>query len=388
MLKLLDICIPTYKRPVTLLRCVDSIVQQIGADSLSDSVGIYVANDASPDDTAEVVMKYESLSYLKVITRKQNLGMNQNIRRMLQEASGNSHYQLIITDDDYLHPNVLSELVKYLLMQKSSGNIVPTFWTPRFSYLENGDLFTIVCNPFNENRFVKPSAVNAGQYMFNGFVLSGLIVRAEFIDYEFWEVYKENAFFPIIFFGDLVFRFGARYLNKNIVHHTVLNECHWERWGKNDVVIMLRLFADFANAYVVMARRIDKITAKVAFYTASTHSIYGIVFRLMSSDKLGVDKRVVREAINDLKEKGVLRFEFQLLFLMLCSYVLVVAISMMKVVFYASLFILIWPILTVRSSLGYSVYAGGEFRKKYYLKQLKSWLGLLRNIPISLRVIL
>ncbi len=122
--------------------------------------------------------------------------------------------------------------MEFLGEQKNKSNSVPAIWTPRYSYLENDELLYVACNPFKDSTLVKPSIVNAAKYMNNGFVLSGLIVRAEYIDFEFWDEYKENAYFPMIFFGDLIFRFGAYYWNKNIVHHTVMNKCHWERWRK------------------------------------------------------------------------------------------------------------------------------------------------------------
>jgi len=242
MTKLLTICIPTYKRPETLRRCIDSIVSQIEKYELSDCVDIYVTNDASPDDTGSILQAYASLSYFNGITREQNLGMNVNIKCMLNEVAGTSDYQLIITDDDYLQPDVLGEIVEFLRGQQGNSNRVSAIWTPRYSYIESGELHGIVCSPFRNSAMVKPSGINAGRYMVNGFVLSGLIIRAECIDFEFWERYKENAYFPVIFFGDLLFRGGAYYWHKNIVHHTVLNKCHWESWGGSNLLIELKKF--------------------------------------------------------------------------------------------------------------------------------------------------
>ena len=388
MQKILNICIPTYKRPATLLRCIDSIVRQIESESLFDSVGIYVANDASPDDTAVLLRKYQSLNYFKAITRKQNFGMSQNIRHMLQEASEESSYQLIVTDDDYINLEVLNGLVRFLQKQEDSGSNVPAYWTPRYSYRESGELFTIVCKSFNEDSLVNPTAFNTGRYMFNGFVLSGLIVRAEKIDYEFWETYKENAFFPTLFFGDLIYRFGAGYLNKNIVHHTVLNECHWDRWGKNQVVIKFRLFADFANVYPIMVRRVGLLQSRIAFYCASFPSIYGIVSRFLSSAELKFDRHIVREAINELKVEGVLKFEWPLRSLMVIAYILVSIVTVMNILFYMCILIFIYSVSNVVSFLRLSSSTRVDLRKNYYKYRLYILLGLLRSTPIALRVII
>ena len=178
---LLSICIPTYKRPDTLQRCIESISVQIEKFDLNEVVRIYVANDASPDNTNDVVTSYANKSYFSHVSRQENLGMNQNIKGMLLEAADFSDYQLIITDDDFLEDNVLNEIIEFLGAQKGEGSNVPLIWTPRYSYTEDQNLHTVVCNPFDRNQQVSPSVYNAGKYMFNGFILSGLILQACFL---------------------------------------------------------------------------------------------------------------------------------------------------------------------------------------------------------------
>lgn len=316
-MKLLTICIPTYKRPDTLRYCIDSIVAQIEKYALKNYIGIYVANDASPDDTANVLEAYHALSYFDGVSRKQNLGMNVNIKTMLAELADKSTYQLIITDDDYLQPDILGELNEFLLTQQASKNGAPAIWTPRFSYLENGDLHCVVCNPFKDSCYVRSSVVNAGRYMSNGFVLSGLILQAECIDFAFWEQYKENGFFPMILLGDLLFRHGGYYWNRNVVHHTVLNKCHWERWGKNDVVIATRLSADYVNAYGIMAERIGQFWKATLFYCTSFASISRHMKGFLVSEKFTRDKQMALDAIHELKAQGTLGFNPKLRILMI-----------------------------------------------------------------------
>ncbi len=330
MTKLLTICIPTYKRPVTLRRCIDSVLFQIDKYKLSDCVDVYVTNDASPDDTVSVLEDYTALNCFEAVTREQNLGMNVNIKSMLIEVAKKSHYQLIITDDDYLQPEILYEIVDFLRALQVEGKRVPAIWTPRYSYLEDGSLYYVACKPFTVSTIVKPSAGNAGRYMNNGFVLSGLILRAECINFEFWEQYKKNAYFPMIFFGDLLFNNGAYYWNNNIVHHTVLNECHWERWGKNDVVIALRLFTDYVNAYGIMAGRIKKLLQIVPFYFSAFSGVRNRVNGFLVSNKFMGDRAMTLDAIHELKACGVLTFNFQLRLFMICALVLRLIPSALK----------------------------------------------------------
>lgn len=308
MKKLLTVCIPTYKRHVTLGRCIDSVVTQIDKFGLSDSVGIYVANDSSPDETTSLLSAYGALSYFGAVTRKQNLGMNVNIKTMLQEVALESRYQMILTDDDYLQPDILFDMVEFLIGFQRAHNAIPTIWTPRYSYRDNGELHCVVCSPKMDNFLVRPSAVNAGRYMDNGFILSGLIVQANLIDYEYWGTYEENAYFPVIFFGQFLFEKGAYFWNRNIVHHTVLNECPWERWGDNDTEIDLRLFADYVNAYNILANKVQSSVGIFLFYLASSPSIYKLVNDSPLCERIVVNKFFVLDVVNRIREQGIMRF--------------------------------------------------------------------------------
>ncbi len=330
-MKLLTICIPTYKRSKTLQRCIESVATQIDEYDLSTLVDIYVANDASPDDTLDVLKGFDSLTYFNSISRKTNLGMNVNIQNMLSEVKEKSKYQLIITDDDYLQPDSLSETVEFLKDENNKIKDIAAIWTPRYSYTDDGDLHTVVCNPFNKNMFVKPSVSHVGKYMNNGFVLSGLIIRAKYIDYDFWEKYKENAYFPVIFFADLLLQNGAYYWNKNLVYHTVLNECHWERWGETELLIELRLFSDYLNAYSITVNKTNKPLMVIPFYFYALSNIYSIVKSFMLSENLNIDRSSLLKIIKKQKHKGCLEFSTLMLLIMLSSLFLCVLISYFKI---------------------------------------------------------
>jgi len=372
MSKLLTVCIPTYKRPDTLRPCIDSIVFQIEKYALKDFVDIYVANDASPDDTESVLDDYDALNYFKGISRENNLGMNLNIKTMLFEIARTSDYQLIITDDDYLQPDMLDEIVKFLRLQQNDSNRVAAIWTPRYSYTEDGNLFNVACNPFKESCRVLPSIANAAKYMKNGFVLSGLILRAECIDFEFWEQkYSENAYFPMIFFGDLLLGSGAYYWEKNIVHHTVLNQCHWESWGKNDVVIMLRKFTDAVNTYGILSGRIDGRLQTAGFYFSVFSKVFDQSRKLLLSNEMQLEKSLVEDAFKELKEKGILNYYFQLRLMMACSAPLII-LGALKDLF----------------MLQVSHWLRGKKNNERYIKIQQAQTGLLRAMPVLFKLII
>jgi glycosyltransferase involved in cell wall biosynthesis len=365
MTKILTICIPTYKRPLTLRNCIGSIIEQVEKYGLSNDVDIYVANDASPDETVSLLSEYEGCRYFSFVNRIQNQGMNVNIKLMLTEVAGKSEYQLIITDDDYLQPNVLLEIVDFLHARKNELLGVFAIWTPRYSYKENGDLYCVACSPFKSHTLVKPSAFNSARYMVNGFVLSGLFVSARQVDFEFWESYTDNAYFPIIFFGDLIYNNGAYFWNCNIVHHTVLNKCHWESWGKSDLLIEIKKFSDSINAYKIMNRKITGSSDSLKFYFASFPSIFAEVAIFISSDHLKVGEKVVIEAMEEQRNNGVFILPSPLKELVMFSLVLNLLVIAIK-------FLVLQSVLVI---------ARNEDVRKNYLVRKSAYKSLLWTIP-------
>lgn len=370
MRKLLTICIPTYKRAASLRRCIQSAVEQTQESSLWQDISIFVANDASPDETTSVLEAYRSLTFFSAISREHNLGMSANIRLMLAESSRNSEYQLIITDDDYLQPGALTDIIDFLRKQMKAGDRMSVTWTPRYSYTEDGKLHCVVCDTFGRDTLVRPSAANVGRYMANGFVLSGLILRGNRIDYGFWEQYEDNAFFPVIFVGDLLAKEGAYFWKKNIVHHTVLNKCHWERWGKNDVVIEMRLFLDFVNAYHILATKISN-ARKIRFYFSSFLSIYGSLNSLLRSDKIKTERSLVLDAIAELGSKRANKIDFPLRELVMVALATSALISATKT-----------AILRIFSTL-----AASEADKKEHIRRRQAHASVLRATRLVFKLV-
>lgn len=371
MRKLLTVCIPTYKREKSLRRCIDSVLDQVEKFGLADEVGVFVANDASPDDTAALIESYQGVSYFWAANREKNLGMSVNIKSMLEEAVQRSDYQLIITDDDFLEPDVLGDIVSVLQGYRNRRPPVAAIWTPRYSYTEDGGLHCVVCDPFREDFSILPSAFNVGRHMKNGFVLSGLILCGSQIDFDFWERYAENAYFPAICFGDIVNRRGAQFWHKSIVHHTVLNECHWERWGKNDVVIELRLFCDYVGMYDILAARMGNVLQRIQFYYGAFPSIYRAVAGLLVSEKLKVERDVVLDAIRELARQRDLKVRAPLYQLLIAGFAVNIGMAAAKSV-----------VFRVLSAL----YPEGQQKEQYQAK-FRTRVDSLRVSPLVLKLI-
>ena len=105
-MKTIGICIPTYKRPDFLRRCLASIIDQ--ADGLP--VQIFVADDSCSDANDEVLreaaLRFPALRHRKNET---NLGINENIRRVVEMAD--TDYAWLVGEDDYFLPGALARAV-------------------------------------------------------------------------------------------------------------------------------------------------------------------------------------------------------------------------------------------------------------------------------------
>lgn len=96
----IDIVIPTYNRSGQLRLAIESVFAQTVGD-----FNLYVLDNCSTDDTAEIASHYESRG-LTYIRNPSNLGMVGNWNRAL--TVGNAPYLLILHDDDELAPEFLA----------------------------------------------------------------------------------------------------------------------------------------------------------------------------------------------------------------------------------------------------------------------------------------
>lgn len=102
----LTIAIPTFNRCDYIAECLDSIVNQI-----IDGVEIYIKDNASTDDTCEVVKNYKSkYPFIRYSKNDQNIGPDANFLLCLQEGRGD--YIHLMSDDDILLPGAVSAILK------------------------------------------------------------------------------------------------------------------------------------------------------------------------------------------------------------------------------------------------------------------------------------
>ncbi len=110
---LLSICIPTYNRASYLKNCLDGIVAQFGEIPVKNLVEIVISDNASEDNTKEIVEKFQrDFTNIKYFKNETNLGLDENIIQSVVKASGK--YCWNIGDDDLIQNGTLKFIVDFL----------------------------------------------------------------------------------------------------------------------------------------------------------------------------------------------------------------------------------------------------------------------------------
>jgi len=113
---ILTIGIPTYNRAGFLDRCLDSIYNEINDDPIFE---ILISDNASTDNTYEVVKKYKQI-HNNIVYFKQpiNVGFSKNLRTVLDLSTGqyiNPH-----GDDDFFNNGIIHEIINMINKNKDS----------------------------------------------------------------------------------------------------------------------------------------------------------------------------------------------------------------------------------------------------------------------------
>lgn len=106
----LSICVPTFNRARYLDSLLKDLTDHIG--ELGFSYELLIGDNASEDDTAEMVTRYEDQLNIRYFRRPENLGPFHNFSQLLGAAHG--RYFVYLADDDLLIPEVLGRYISHL----------------------------------------------------------------------------------------------------------------------------------------------------------------------------------------------------------------------------------------------------------------------------------
>lgn len=107
---LLTIAIPTYNRSALLAELLSILVPQLETEP---SVELLISDNASPDDTWDVVMRFCSNNpRFRVLRNPVNIGSDANFLQCFREARGK--YLWLVGDDDILVPGSVAKIATLL----------------------------------------------------------------------------------------------------------------------------------------------------------------------------------------------------------------------------------------------------------------------------------
>lgn len=109
-----SVCIPTYNSASYVAQTLDSILAQTYQD-----VEIIVSDNASTDETVEILREYEATHGIQVHRNERNIGPNDNFNRLISLAKGK--YTAIYHSDDLYEPTILEESVEVLDRNRDVG---------------------------------------------------------------------------------------------------------------------------------------------------------------------------------------------------------------------------------------------------------------------------
>ncbi len=116
---MLSICVPTFNRG----RYLDYLLQDLAAHigELGFSYELLIGDNASEDDTADVVGRYEDQLAIRYIRRPKNVGAYRNQSLLIEAAKG--RYVVYVADDDLLIPGVLGRCLAHLEAHPDVGAV-------------------------------------------------------------------------------------------------------------------------------------------------------------------------------------------------------------------------------------------------------------------------
>jgi acetyltransferase-like isoleucine patch superfamily enzyme/glycosyltransferase involved in cell wall biosynthesis len=167
MTKILTIGIPTYNRADTLDLALASLANQ--APEALAQVQLLVSNNASTDNTREVVERYRhQFPHFEYVENATNMGMDFNMAQAFRLAK--TKYSWIFSDDDLLLPDQLSNIVG-ILQQEEIGSLFlqPTWYREQLADASIGD------NRLAYKRFDDPLEYLAQVYYWVVFITSNIV---------------------------------------------------------------------------------------------------------------------------------------------------------------------------------------------------------------------
>ena len=99
---LISIIIPAFNSSKTIERAIRSVINQ--QMSFGASLEVIIIDDASEDNTLEIIKKYQENPRFKILKNKTKKGVSYSCNKALKSSNG--HYIFRLDSDDFISPNL------------------------------------------------------------------------------------------------------------------------------------------------------------------------------------------------------------------------------------------------------------------------------------------
>lgn len=117
----LSICIPSYNRSDTLEYLLNNIVSQLNQANLWNKVQICVSDNASTDDTSEMIERFKQKYPIIYSRHSENLGADRNFLNAVAIASGD--YCWLFGSDDRFEEGAINKVVEFIEQNPTCAGI-------------------------------------------------------------------------------------------------------------------------------------------------------------------------------------------------------------------------------------------------------------------------
>ncbi len=149
MTKLLTISIPTWNRAKLLDGLLDSLCNDLKKYKLETQIQILVSNNASDDDTENIVYKYKSLhNFITYNKNGTNIGAKSNVLKSMELAD--TPFVFFIGDDDRLNVSSLPRILEIIENKNDVGLLIDS---SKSKFQFSDDLKRIESHELTDNFF-------------------------------------------------------------------------------------------------------------------------------------------------------------------------------------------------------------------------------------------
>lgn len=244
---ILSILIPTYKRLRFLEKNISFLSKIITSNNWQENICILVSDNHSDDGTFEFMSaKDKENEFIFFVEQERNIGAEENFLYLLKWAK--SSYIMFLGDDDYLSPQYVSDVMRYISTRRI-GAIIPNV----INIDEEGKR----TDEWMRDKDCKNTLIESGngclKYSFLGHQMSGLVFKRDGL-YEQYMSSGYHTMYPTVYFLAynilrypfvLAFREPISVTQNKIKH-----------WGYSEDGLIGELFTPFIILRVPYFRRI------------------------------------------------------------------------------------------------------------------------------------